>query len=154
MTDVKVEEIFDCAFVSVTKKIASLDLCRKSDGSLKIDDEYAGSVYTTGMFNSLVVMEFSPAICKHIIFTMTNGAEVTDEERLLYMKEYVNIVCGRAISAINDETGSISRITIPAFHSLEEIISEVDKKSKKIVLHYETDIGIICVSVYYNDFGK
>lgn len=154
MTDVKVEEIFDCAFVSVTKKIAALELCRKSDRGLRTDDDYVGSVYTTGMFNSLVVMEFSPDICKHIVFTMTNGAQLTDEEKILYMKEYINIVCGRAISEINDETGSASRITIPVFNSLEKIIGEAEKKAKKIVLHYETDIGIICVSVYYNDFGK
>ena len=59
VTDMEVDEIFDCAFVSVSKKIASLNLRRGADGDLRRDNSYTGSVFTKGKFNSLVVCEIS-----------------------------------------------------------------------------------------------
>ena len=53
LTDMEVDEIFDCAFVSVSKKIASLNLRRGADGDLRRDNSYNCSVFTKGQLNSL-----------------------------------------------------------------------------------------------------
>lgn len=149
LTDMEVDEIFDCAFVSVSKKIASLNLKRESNGDLRRDNSYTGSVYTKGKFNSLVVCEISSDVYEHIIYVMNGGTPASDDEKLLYINEYINIVCGCALSNISNKIGGASRLTVPVFLKKGETIGEEDRKSKNLVLYYETDIGVIRVSVYY-----
>ncbi len=148
MTDMEVDEIFDCAFVPVSKKIASLNLRRELDRDIDGGDSYTGSVYTKGKFNSLIVCEISSAVYEHIIYVM-NGGEPAPGEELLYINEYINIVCGYALSNINNKLGGSSRLTVPVFGEKGERFREESGKSKSVVLYYETDIGVIRVSVYY-----
>lgn len=149
MTDMEVDEIFDCAFVSVSKKIASLNLKRNINRDLNGDDSYTGSVYTKGKFNSLVVCEISSDVYEHIIYVMNSGEPASDDEKLLYINEYINIVCGFALSNISNKIGGSSKLTVPVFLKKGETIREKDRKSKNIVLYYETDIGCLRVTVYY-----
>lgn len=148
MTDMEVDEIFDCAFVPVSKKIASLNLKRGLDKDIDSEDSYTGSVYTKGKFNSLIVCEISSAVYEHIIYVM-NGGEPAPDEELLYINEYINIVCGHALSNISNKLGGSSRLTVPIFREKGETFREDSGKSKSVVLYYETDIGVIRVSVYY-----
>ena len=148
MTDTEVDEIFDCAFVPVSKKIASLNLKRGLDKDIDSEDSYTGSVYTKGKFNSLIVCEISSAVYEHIIYVM-NGGEPAPDEELLYINEYINIVCGHALSNISNKLGGSSRLTVPVFQEKGETFREDSGKSKSVVLYYETDIGVIRVSVYY-----
>lgn len=149
VTDMEVDEIFDCAFVSVSKKIASLNLKRNNNRDLNGDDSYTGSVYTKGKFNSLVVCEISSDVYEHIIYVMNSGEPASDDEKLLYINEYINIVCGFALSNISNKIGGSSKLTVPVFLKKGETIREKDRKSKHIVLYYETDIGVLRVTVYY-----
>lgn len=149
VTDMEVDEIFDCAFVSVSKKIASLNLKRNINRDLNGDDSYTGSVYTKGKFNSLVVCEISSDVYEHIIYVMNSGEPASDDEKLLYINEYINIVCGFALSNISNKIGGSSKLTVPVFLKKGETIREKDRKSKNIVLYYETDIGCLRVTVYY-----
>lgn len=149
VTDMEVDEIFDCAFVSVSKKIASLNLKRNINRDLNGDDSYTGSVYTKGKFNSLVVCEISSDVYEHIIYVMNSGEPASDDEKLLYINEYINIVCGFALSNISNKIGGSSKLTVPVFLKKGETIREKDRKSKNIVLYYETDIGVLRVTVYY-----
>ncbi len=148
LTDTEVDEIFDCAFVPVSKKIASLNLKRGLDKDIDSEDSYTGSVYTKGKFNSLIVCEISSAVYEHIIYVM-NGGEPAPDEELLYINEYINIVCGHALSNISNKLGGSSRLTVPVFQEKGETFREDSGKSKSVVLYYETDIGVIRVSVYY-----
>lgn len=148
MTDMEVDEIFDCAFVPISKKIASLNLKRELDRDIDIKDSYTGSVYTKGKFNSLIVCEISSAVYDHIIYVMNGGESVPGEE-ILYINEYINIICGYALSNISNKLGGSSRLTVPVFTAKGETFREESGKSKSIVLYYETDIGVIRISVYY-----
>lgn len=60
MTDMEVDEIFDCAFVSVSKKIASLNLKRNVNRELNGEDSYTGSVYTKGSLILWLSVKFHP----------------------------------------------------------------------------------------------
>lgn len=148
MTDIEVEEIFNSAFVSVSKKIASLHLRREMDRDINGDDIYTGSVYTKGKFNSLVVCEISSDVYEHIIYVMNCGEPASNEEKLLFINEYINIVCGCALSHISNKLGGASKLTVPVFLEKGVAYRERDGKSKNLVLFYETDIGVIRVTVY------
>jgi len=149
LTDMEVDGIFDSAFVSVSKKIASLNLRRCLDKELDEEDSYTGSVYTKGRFNSLIVCEISSAVYEHIIYVMNGGGQVSGEEGLLYINEYINIVCGYALSDISNRIGESSRLTVPVFGKKGEVFKGKIKEPNSVVLYYETDIGVIRVSVYY-----
>ncbi len=148
----EVAELFDFAFVSVTQKIASLDLKREPDRDMNDEEKYIGSVSTKGRFNSLIVCEISPEVYDYIIDVMNGGEMMSEDERILYIKEYINIVCGYALSQINNKMGPPpSRLTPPAFGTSDEMMGGEESKSESLNLYYETDMGVMRVSVFCGD---
>lgn len=149
MNKKKVEEIFDSAFVSVTGKIASIELIRKTDQVLQCKNTYKESVYTTGAFDARIVCRFSPGIFENILLGMYGGFLPPDEEIPLYINEYVNITCGRAISELNNVLGVTSRLSVPNFYSMEELIGEEQKICETVGLCYESECGEIHILIEY-----
>ena len=148
MTDMEVSEIFDDAFVSVTGRLASLNLDKMDDG-IKDGDKIIGSIFAKGKFNAHIVCEISPAVYEYIIYKMTRGAAISAMEKVLYINEYLNIVCGYALSKINNELGGASRLTVTVFcYDMRSFKKEEDGE-QRVALNYETEKGKICVSVYY-----
>ena len=70
LTDIEVREIFDDAFVSVTGRLASLNL-DKMDGGIKDGDKIIGLICAKGKFNAHIVCEISPAVYEYIIYIVT-----------------------------------------------------------------------------------
>lgn len=147
MTDVKVEKIFDTAFVDVSKKIVSLKLVRKSE--TKGDIRYFEIVHTKGKFVSTMVCGFSEMMFDTIIKNMNGGNMPLDDEKVLYINEYVNIVCGRALSEINDMMGVSSRLTVPKLYLEADDINVESGKTGNDNLYYETEFGEIKISIHY-----
>ena len=147
MTDVKVEEIFDDAFVNVSKKIVSLKLDRKADK--KADIKYLELVHTKGKFVSTIICGFSPAMFETIIKNMNGGKMPSEDEKILYINEYVNIVCGRALSEINNQMGVSSRLTVPTLCLEADGINVEPGKTGNEILYYETEFGQIEIAIHY-----
>ncbi len=152
LSTIKLDEIFNHAFVSITKKLASLELRAGSD-CVCDDIKYRELVYTKGIFQATIVCDFSEGVFEHIISAMYGGSIPPEDMQVLYINEYVNIVCGRAVSEINDITGKSTRLTVPSFHSIDDKIKKDEENKDKFILEYKTDCGILRVSVYY-DIGK
>lgn len=55
----------------------------------------------------------------------------------------VNIICGRALSEINNRLGRTSRLTVPMMCSDKESIDIDDSEMENEVLFYETEFGNI-----------
>ena len=147
LADVKVEKIFDDAFVAVSQKIISLELHRKPKG--KTDVKYLEIVHTKGKFVSTIICGFSSLMFDTIVKNMNGGKMPSEEEKILYINEYVNIVCGRALSEINNQMGIPSRLTVPRLYSDAESINIEQRKEEHEVLFYETEYGEIDISIYY-----
>lgn len=141
MTEMKVGKIFDDAFISISKKLISLDLRRKKEEII--------SVKTKGKFNSTIICGFSSDIFDAIIIGMNDGKMPSEDEKVLYINEYVNIICGRALSEINNRLGRTSRLTVPMMCSDKESIDIDDSEMENEVLFYETEFGNIEVCIYY-----
>ncbi|MCR5769317.1 MAG: hypothetical protein K6G45_12655 [Lachnospiraceae bacterium] len=62
---------------------------------------------------SKVVMTLPDRFAEQIVDRMSNGRELSKEEREAYFLEFVNIFFGRFISDINNRTGHPSRFVIP-----------------------------------------
>ena len=147
MTEMKVGKIFDDAFISISKKLISLDLRRKKEEIISV--KCMEFVKTKGKFNSTIICGFSSDIFDAIIIGMNDGKMPSEDEIVLYINEYVNIICGRALSEINNRLGRTSRLTVPMMCSDKESIDIDDSEMEKEVLFYETEFGNIEVCIYY-----
>ena len=147
MTEMKVGKIFDDAFISISKKLISLDLRRKKEEIISV--KCMEFVKTKGKFNSTIICGFSSDIFDAIIIGMNDGKMPSEDEKVLYINEYVNIICGRALSEINNRLGRTSRLTVPMMCSDKESIDIDDSEMENEVLFYETEFGYIEVCIYY-----
>lgn len=147
MTEMKVGKIFDDAFISISKKLISLDLRRKEEEIISV--KCMEFVKTKGKFNSTIICGFSSDIFDAIIIGMNDGKMPSEDEKVLYINEYVNIICGRALSEINNRLGRTSRLTVPMMCSDKESIDIDDSEMENEVLFYETEFGNIEVCIYY-----
>ena len=147
MTEMKVGKIFDDAFISISKKLISLDLRRKKEEIISV--KCMEFVKTKGKFNSTIICGFSSDIFDAIIMGMNDGKMPSEDEKVLYINEYVNIICGRALSEINNRLGRTSRLTVPMMCSDKESIDIDDSEMENEVLFYETEFGNIEVCIYY-----
>ena len=135
MTEMKVGKIFDDAFISISKKLISLDLRRKKEEIISV--KCMEFVKTKGKFNSTIICGFSSDIFDAIIIGMNDGKMPSEDEKVLYINEYVNIICGRALSEINNRLGRTSRLTVPMMCSDKESIDIDDSEMENEVLFYE-----------------
>ena len=147
MTEMKVGKIFDDAFISISKKLISLDLRRKKEEIISV--KCMEFVKTKGRFNSTIICGFSSDIFDAIIIGMNDGKMPSEDEKVLYINEYVNIICGRALSEINNRLGRTSRLTVPMMCSDKESIDIDDSEMENEVLFYATEFGNIEVCIYY-----
>ena len=147
MTEMKVGKIFDDAFISISKNLISLDLRRKKEEIISV--KCMEFVKTKGKFNSTIICGFSSDIFDAIIIGMNDGKMPSEDEKVLYINEYVNIICGRALSEINNRLGRTSRPTVPMMCSDKESIDIDDSEMENEVLFYETEFGNIEVCIYY-----
>ena len=147
MTEMKVGKIFDDAFISISKKLISLDLRRKKEEIISV--KCMDFVKTKGKFNTTILCGFSSDIFDAIIIGMNDGKMPSEDEKVLYINEYVNIICGRALSEINNRLGRTSRLTVPMMCSDKESIDIDDSEMENEVLFYETEFGNIEVCIYY-----
>ena len=147
MTEMKFGKIFDDAFISISKKLISLDLRRKKEEIISV--KCMEFVKTKGKFNSTIICGFSSDIFDAIIIGMNDGKMPSEDEKVLYINEYVNIICGRALSEINNRLGRTSRLTVPMMCSDKESIDIDDSEMENEVLFYETEFGNIEVCIYY-----
>lgn len=143
----KVGKIFDDAFISISKKLISLDLRRKKEEIISV--KCMEFVKTKGKFNSTIICGFSSDIFDAIIIGMNDGKMPSEDEKVLYINEYVNIICGRALSEINNRLDRTSRLTVPMMCSDKESIDIDDSEMENEVLFYETEFGNIEVCIYY-----
>ena len=147
MTEMKVGKIFDDAFISISKKLISLDLRRKKEEIISV--KCMEFVKTKGKFNSTIICGFSSDIFDAIIIGMNDGKMPSEDEKVLYINEFVYIICGRALSEINNRLGRTSRLTVPMMCSDKESIDIDDSEMENEVLFYETEFGNIEVCIYY-----
>ena len=154
MESVRVEEIFDHAFCEVTKKLVNLELQKiTEEDAVQRQSFYEGcreEIETHGYMNAMIVCQFSDELYRYIIDTMNNGGTPPEEEIPLYLNEYVNIVCGHAVSSLNNTVGRASRLSVPSFYEEGRQIEGQKMAQMKRVFSYRTTVGMLHVFMFYS----
>lgn len=94
-------------------------------------------VHTHGYFESDVYFYIEDTLRDKLVKELGKGWIPNDEEDILCITEYLNVVCGRGISEVNNTLKEHSRITVPI------LLKEIDIKSQ-----YEKKITVSCDSLY------
>lgn len=151
--DVNVEEVFERAFCDITERLVCLKVERSPvypEKDYLNEDTVHEYIKTSGFLKGNIICEFSESLFKYIIETMSRSENLPKDEAVLYLNEYMNIICGRAVSEINDITGRLSRLSVPWFYKRGEKpeICCTLKNSKEI--SYYTKEGFFNVILSYS----
>lgn len=150
MRNAEIRDIFDSAFQEVTKKLVGIDLIRlegheqEKDDWLLLRHGYREKIQTNGYMTASVICRFSDSLYQHIVKTMS-GEDLEQEEYALYLNEYMNIICGHAVSAVNNRIGVASRLTVPLYYQPDEPIEGLAEENHWQKLIYETAVGTLQV---------
>ena len=147
--NIQIEDVFDSVLVSMTKALTGMELVRVMPEEWTEKNTLIETIITYGKFDSCMWFEVGMDLYEQIISAMNGGIPPEEEEKLLYMNEYVNIVCGRAISVINNKMGKASRLSVPKFQKSigEETVRKPGEEKKELV--YRTEKGFLHFVVLY-----
>lgn len=145
---IQIDEVFDRVLVSMTKVLTGLEINNTEREEREVKNAFVETIHTSGNFDAFISCEVEPELYEYIIFAMHGGSSPCEEEKPLYMNEFMNIICGRSVSIINNSTGYASRLSVPTFHdSLQEVT--VQPKAEQKVLFYGTTKGVLRFVINY-----
>ena len=144
--NVNVHEIFDEAFTTLTEKVSSVQLLKQEVG-LFFGQPMLFVIKTKGGFQGQIFVQMEESLMEEIVRKINKGKEMQDEEKILFAMEYLNIVCGRALSEINNQIGNRSRLNIPQYVTDKASIERMDGKSE--TLFYQSEYGSLKIIVIY-----
>lgn len=146
---VNVLKIFDEAFISLTEALSSITLEHFLNYREILKDYKVFVIRTKGVFESYIRIEIEDLLLKNIVDAISKGTKLDDTEVILYIMEYLNIVCGRALSEINNQIGKSSRLTVPQYIrdlTCEESLPDGEREE----LAFNSEYGKLKVSVVYH----
>lgn len=111
---INVDRIFGEAFTTLTRKLSSVELESKEEGEF-VQKPHLFIVKTKGAFQGYISAEIENGLLEEIVTRINKGRKLQSGEKILFAMEYLNIVCGRALSEINNQTGTSSRLTVPQY---------------------------------------
>lgn len=142
-----VYEIFQRAFTEVTMKLTEISL-QGGNGNIPAECQVRLMLCITGFIEAEIVCVFASRLYQAIVKAMHGGTLPVEEECILYLKEYVNIVCGRAVTVLNNKIGMSSRLSVP--YDWEEAPERGKAWQETIQLYFETAYGDMQIMVDYS----
>lgn len=141
--------VYEEAFSSLTKKVAAVELTEAEGGTAAIQENYTFAIYTTGAFESAIRCEIENSLFEKIALNLNKGEALAEDMKVLYVTEYLNIICGRALSTINGKLKSASRLTVPKCIGTEEENSKETYTCEK-GLGFTSECGNMRIALKYN----
>ena len=143
---INVNQIFDDAFTALTQKVSGVEVTRCTDTDFS-QKTHRFVVKTKGMFQGQILAELEHELLGAIVMGINKGRKLQEAEKILFAMEYLNIVCGRALSEINNQTGTSSRLTVPQY--ITGKMPEKVSGSECEELRYQSEYGKLNIKVIY-----
>lgn len=141
-----VYRIFDEAFTALTRKLSNVELIHTDKENFS-QRTHKFAVKTKGAFQGYIFAELENDLLNELVTGINKGRKLQEAEKILFAMEYLNIVCGRALSEINNQTGSGARLTVPQYITgkMPEELSD----SEREILVYQSEYGQLKIKVSY-----
>lgn len=134
------QELLDDVIVSMTKRMAGIDMERTSASCLPDEGEVSAVITEiTGTDGFTLVYHADNALLLEIAQKMKRRPVEDADEVGEYTREYFNIICGHMISQLNRREKSSLRFSMPRY--LPSPFDKTEKDQNAFVLHYQTPKG-------------
>lgn len=140
-------DVFQSVFTEITQQLTKIPL-KESDSITDMKLEEQVILFIHGFIEAEIVCFFAKELYEAIVKAMYGGTLPAEQERILYLKEYMNIICGRAVSALNNAIGEPSRLSVPYYQ--EEVPEDHKKRQHTIQLSYDTEYGTMQVRIAFS----
>lgn len=147
---VNVSQIFDGAFVLLTEDIASIVLEHRLAEESFFECHKTFVIRTKGVFIGCVQTDIEDCLLDKIVSNISKGAKLQDTEMILYTMEYLNIVCGRALSEINNLIGKSSRLTVPQYIQNVAKVRPFPDDEECDKIYFDSEFGKMNITVTYH----
>ena len=91
----------------------------------------------------------SQELAKQIVNDMSKGNVSSQEDIIIYIKEYINIASGRAVSTINNHIGKSARFCIPEVQNGKLDIGDIDRYESYASVFFRSEYGEMILKVAY-----
>lgn len=108
-----IESIVNAVFVDITMQMISVKMQRQAEFNSLFSKDYCFEIRTEGAFISLILFEMEEKVYERIATKLEKEEKFTIQEKNLYVIEYLNVICGRILSEINDRLGKRSKLSVP-----------------------------------------
>ncbi len=108
-----IESIVNAVFVDITMQMVSIKMLRQEKFNSLSSTDYCFEIRTEGAFISLILFEIEEKVYERIATKLDENVKLTIQEKKLYVIEYLNVICGRILSEINDRLGKRSKLSVP-----------------------------------------
>lgn len=124
-----------------------IELDSQFEKEVKEDNVITITLRSKGIFNSKIYCYLEKDLVVEMINNITRGEPILEGEIDLYLKEYLNVICGRAISEINNIVGIASRFSVPdIFQGYKEVENCYEQKEEFM---YGNEFGMLKLIVVY-----
>lgn len=134
-----IEDTFRNSFIVITRQLASIEL-QHAEFFQEEDVLVALQICTKGRFRFEIACEMTEAFFERVTEKMGCTKQSDMNEKILYIKEYMNIFSGHAVSVLNNETGSRSRLSVPCILSGEKA-KTIFSKEQGVIYSYQSEYG-------------
>lgn len=150
-----VGELFINKYKEVTASLSSVELEEVLPFELD-KDCISGKVKTKSgaPYDLVLLCDMSQELAKQIVRDMSQETVNSQEDIIIYIREYINIASGRAVTTINNHIGKSARFGIPEVQSVKIDISNVDKYESYANVFFRSEYGemILKVAYTFDDF--
>lgn len=145
----EIPHVLDREVIFMTKALAGLELEKVDSQLWNGVNGVADVIHTSGCLEACIICEAEQNIFRHIISAMHGGDMPPAEEQALYINEYMNIICGRIVSRLNNLTGKVSKLSVPEYFGESKPACEQRKGMRQTTLAYRTEQGFIRFTIQY-----
>jgi CheY-specific phosphatase CheX len=133
----------------MTMALAGLELKKVDSPLWNSENTIADMIHIKGYYEASILCEGDRDVFGRIISAMYGGSSPPLEQQALYINEYMNIVCGRIVSKLNELTGEISRVSVPEYFGRERPVCNQREKLHSEEITYQVEQGFIRFTVSY-----
>lgn len=146
LSDLKVHAVYRDAFLMMTEKMAGFTICDNDskDGIY----QYEILIQSKGSFQSAIICHMESTLYEAILMGMNAGKAVSTEMKYLFIGEYMNVVCGHALTNINNLLKTPSRLTVPKVSQRLKATTSHEDKARD-VLYFTSVYGKMRVDMNY-----
>jgi chemotaxis protein CheY-P-specific phosphatase CheC len=129
--------------------LAGLELKKVSSPLWGGESIIADRIHIHGHYEASILCEGDWNVFGRIISAMYGGDSPPADEQSLYVNEYMNIVCGRLVSKLNEMTGEISRVSVPEYFGETRPVCDQREEPYSQEMTYQVEQGFIRFTIQY-----